>query len=33
MQLPPLTFVSADEDQLQAAVAEGLAVENPNLQP
>lgn len=28
--LPSLTFVSADEDLLAAAVAEGLAVDNPN---
>jgi predicted nucleic acid-binding protein len=30
-QLPPLTFVSADEDLLDAAEAEGLPTENPNL--
>jgi uncharacterized protein len=30
MRLPPLTFVSADEDQLKAAVREGLSTENPN---
>ena len=29
MQLLPLTFVSSDAEQLEAAVAEGLAVENP----
>lgn len=32
-QLPGLTFVSADGDQLRAAVAEGLTVENPNNHP
>lgn len=31
--LPALTFVSADTDQRQAAVAEGLLVENPNAYP
>jgi len=30
-QLPSLTFVSADEDLLEAAEAEGLPTENPNL--
>ncbi len=30
---PPLTFVSADDDLLAAARAEGLSVENPNLSP
>lgn len=30
MQLPPLTFVSADIEQLQAATVEGLLVENPD---
>jgi predicted nucleic acid-binding protein len=30
MQLPALTFVSADGEQLQAAQAEGLAMENPD---
>jgi predicted nucleic acid-binding protein len=29
-ELPPLTFVSADEDLLEAAEAEGLLAENPN---
>lgn len=29
-ELPPLTFVSADEDLVAAAQAEGLPVENPN---
>jgi predicted nucleic acid-binding protein len=31
--LAALTFVSADMDQLQAAVAEGLLVDNPNSHP
>jgi hypothetical protein len=31
--LPPLVFLSADERLLQAAAAEGLAVDNPNLHP
>jgi len=31
MELSPLTFVSADDGQLRAAIAEGLLVENPNL--
>lgn len=31
--LPPLTFVAADNDLLDAASAEGLAVVNPNLHP
>jgi predicted nucleic acid-binding protein len=30
MELLPLTFVSADAGQLETAVAEGLAVEDPN---
>jgi hypothetical protein len=30
MRLPPLVFVSADDDQLKAAVREGLSSENPN---
>ncbi len=30
LQLSPLTFVSADIEQLQAAQAEGLPVENPD---
>ena len=30
-QLPPLTFVAADEDLLKAAEAEGLPTENPTL--
>lgn len=29
-ELPPLTFVSADVEQLQAAQVEGLQVDNPN---
>ena len=29
----PLTFVSADDDQRQAAAAEGLVVEDPNAHP
>lgn len=29
--LAPLTFISADDDLLQAAQAEGLAMKNPNL--
>jgi predicted nucleic acid-binding protein len=32
-QLPPLTFVAADDDLLKAAEAEGLPTENPNLHP
>ena len=32
-KLPPLTFVAADEDLLEAAEAEGLPTENPNLHP
>jgi len=32
-QLPPLTFVAADEDLLKAAEAEGLPIEKPNLYP
>ena len=31
--LPPLIFVSADIELLDAAVAEGLPVDNPNLHP
>ncbi len=31
--LPPLTFISADEEQLQAARAGGLPIENPNNYP
>lgn len=31
--LPPLTFVAADDDLLAAARAEGLATENPNHHP
>ena len=31
--LPPLTFVAADNDLLNAAKAEGLETENPNLHP
>ncbi len=31
--LPALTFVSADDDQRQAALAEGLLAENPNAYP
>ncbi len=30
LQLPALTFVSADIEQLQAAQAEGFATEDPN---
>jgi len=29
----PLTFVSADSDQRDATMAEGLAVEDPNAHP
>ncbi len=32
-QLPPLMFVSADDDLLKAAAAEGLPTDNPNLHP
>ena len=32
-KLPPLTFVAADKDLLEAAKAEGLLTENPNLHP
>ena len=32
-KLPPLTFVAADKDLLEAAEAEGLPTENPNLHP
>lgn len=31
--LPTLTFVSADDNQRQAALAEGLLIENPNAYP
>jgi uncharacterized protein len=31
--LPTLTFVSADDDQRQVALAEGLLAENPNVHP
>jgi uncharacterized protein len=31
--LPPVVFVSADDELLSAARAEGLATENPNLHP
>jgi hypothetical protein len=31
--LPPLTFISADNDLLAAAVAEGLPTDNPNNYP
>lgn len=31
--LPPLTFVSADRDQLQAAAVEGLPIDDPNSHP
>jgi len=31
--IPPVTFVSADEDLLEAAEAEGLVAENPNSYP
>jgi predicted nucleic acid-binding protein len=31
--LPPLTFVCADNDLLTAAAAEGLATDNPNNHP
>ena len=30
MRLPPLVFLSDDDDQLKAAVREGLSSENPN---
>jgi uncharacterized protein len=33
MQSPPLTLVAADDDLLDAAQAEGLQTENPNLYP
>jgi hypothetical protein len=33
MQSPPLTLVAADDDLLDAAQAEGLQTENPNLHP
>ena len=32
-ELPPLTFVAADDDLLKAAQDEGLETENPNLYP
>jgi len=32
-QLPGLTFVAADDDLIEAAHTEGLAVENPNNHP
>ncbi len=31
--LPPLIFISADDDHLKAAVAEGLPTDNPNRHP
>ena len=31
--LPPITFVSADDRLLAAALAEGLTIENPNVHP
>jgi hypothetical protein len=31
--LPPLTFVSADRQQLQVAQAEGLTTDNPDTYP
>jgi hypothetical protein len=31
--LPPLTFVSADNDLLAAAAVEGLPTDNPNNYP
>ena len=31
--LLPLTFISADNDLLQAAASEGLPIDNPNLHP
>lgn len=33
LQLPSLTFVSADDEQLRVAATEGLPTENPNLYP
>jgi hypothetical protein len=33
MHLPALTFVSSDDQQLQTAADEGLAVEDPNQHP
>lgn len=33
LQLPAITFVSADIDQHQAAATEGLLVEDPNAYP
>jgi predicted nucleic acid-binding protein len=32
-QMPPLTFVSADNDLLAATAAEGLPTDNPNAHP
>ena len=32
-ELSPLTFISADKDLLQAAMAESLVVDDPNLHP
>lgn len=32
-QRPPLTFIAADDDLLQAAQDEGLSTDNPNLHP
>ncbi len=32
-RLPPITFVSADNDLNAAAMSEGLAVDNPNAHP
>ncbi|MBA3946870.1 MAG: type II toxin-antitoxin system VapC family toxin [Herpetosiphonaceae bacterium] len=31
--LPPLTFLSADNDLIAAARSEGLSADNPNLHP
>jgi hypothetical protein len=31
LQSPPLTLIAADDDLLEAAQAEGLQTENPNL--
>jgi predicted nucleic acid-binding protein len=33
LQLPPLTFISSDAQQLQAAEAEGLLIQDPNQYP
>lgn len=30
LELPPLIFISSDQQQLSAAAAEGLAIEDPN---